>query len=65
MAAPTNAALVKILLANAEPSTHGPSRHFAMTEQFGRYQEDCVAKLDWLLGLSRCFEFWSGNGALH
>jgi hypothetical protein len=26
MAAPTNAALVKITLANSEPSTHGPSR---------------------------------------
>jgi hypothetical protein len=29
MAAPTNAALVKKVLANSEPSTHGPSRHFA------------------------------------
>jgi len=29
MAAPTNAAKVKILLANPEPSTHGPSRQFA------------------------------------
>jgi hypothetical protein len=27
MAAPTNAALVKKVLANSEPSTHGPSRH--------------------------------------
>ena len=26
MAAPTNAALVKKVLANPEPSTHGPSR---------------------------------------
>jgi hypothetical protein len=26
MAAPTNAALVKITLANSEPSTHGPKR---------------------------------------
>jgi hypothetical protein len=26
MAAPTNAALVKKVLANSEPSTHGPSR---------------------------------------
>ena len=29
MAAPTNAALVKKALANSEPSTHGPKRHFA------------------------------------
>jgi hypothetical protein len=29
MAAPTNTALVKKVLANSEPSTHGPSRHFA------------------------------------
>ena len=29
MAAPTNAALVKKVLANSEPSTHGPSRHSA------------------------------------
>jgi hypothetical protein len=29
MAAPTNAACVKKALANQEPSTHGPSGHFA------------------------------------
>ena len=29
MAAPTNTALVKKVLANSEPSTHGPKRHFA------------------------------------
>ena len=29
MAAPTNTALVKKVLANSEPSTHGPSRHVA------------------------------------
>jgi hypothetical protein len=29
MAAPTNPALVKKTLANAEPSTHGPSRYLA------------------------------------
>ena len=29
MAAPTNAAFVKKVLANSEPSTHGPKRHFA------------------------------------
>jgi hypothetical protein len=28
MAAPTNAAYVKKVLANSEPSTHGTSRHF-------------------------------------
>jgi hypothetical protein len=37
MAAPTNAALVKKVLANSEPSTHGPSRHFAAARQFGRF----------------------------
>ena len=30
MAAPTNAALVQKVLANPEPSTHGPLRHFAL-----------------------------------
>ena len=38
MAAPTNAALVKKVLANSEPSTHGPSRHVAprsLTVAFG------------------------------
>ena len=29
MAAPTNTAHVKKVLANSEPSTHGPYRHFA------------------------------------
>jgi hypothetical protein len=29
---------VKILLANPEPSTHGPSRHFACAQQSSRYQ---------------------------
>ena len=28
MAAPTNAAFVKKVLANSEPSTHGPKRNF-------------------------------------
>jgi hypothetical protein len=28
MAAPTNAALVKKVLANSEPSTHGPKQTF-------------------------------------
>jgi len=37
MAAPTNAANVKKALANSEPSTHGTSRHFAATQQFGRF----------------------------
>ena len=33
MAAPTKPADVKILLANSEPSTHGPSRHFATLQR--------------------------------
>ena len=37
MAAPTNTALVKKALANSEPSTHGPSRHFAAKRQFGHF----------------------------
>jgi len=36
MAAPTNAAGVKKVLANPEPSTHGPSRHIAAPLDFGR-----------------------------
>jgi hypothetical protein len=36
MAAPTNTALVKKVLANSEPSTHDPSRHFAAAQKFGR-----------------------------
>jgi hypothetical protein len=38
MAAPTNAANVKKALANSEPSTHGTSRHFVATQQFGRFR---------------------------
>jgi hypothetical protein len=41
MAAPTNAAFVKILLANSEPSTHGPKRTLG-----GAYltaQRDCCS----------------------
>jgi hypothetical protein len=34
MAAPTNAAHVKKVLANSEPSTHGPSRHFSKMQNF-------------------------------
>ena len=34
MAAPTNAALVKKVLANSEPSTHGPQRHFAAPNNY-------------------------------
>jgi hypothetical protein len=37
MAAPTNAALVRKTLANSEPSTHGPSRHFAAAQQLSRF----------------------------
>jgi hypothetical protein len=40
MAAPTNAALVKKVLANSEPSTHGPKRRCAAAQQFGRYQRE-------------------------
>ena len=40
MAAPTNAAFVKKVLANSEPSTHGPSRHFAATQQFSRFRSE-------------------------
>src|SRR5215208_3773950 len=40
MAAPTNAAYVKRALANSEPSTHGPSRHFAATLQFSRSRSE-------------------------
>jgi hypothetical protein len=38
MAAPTNAALVKKVLANSEPSTHGPSRHIGTKPKFGRFR---------------------------
>ena len=40
MAAPTNAANVKKALANPEPSTHGPSLHFAATQQLGRIRSE-------------------------
>jgi hypothetical protein len=29
------------------------------------YPPNVLQNSTWLLGLSRCFEFWSGNGALH
>jgi hypothetical protein len=38
MAAPTNAVGVKKVLANPEPSTHGPSRHIASPHELGRYR---------------------------
>jgi hypothetical protein len=37
MAAPTNAAPVKKVLANSEPSTHGPIAPCAATQQIGRF----------------------------
>jgi len=36
---------VKILLANPEPSTHGPSRHFAAMQRFGRTWSE--ADINW------------------
>jgi hypothetical protein len=37
MAAPTNAAYVKKVLANSEPSTHGTKRTIAALQQFVRF----------------------------
>ena len=34
MAAPTNTADVKKVLANSEPSTHGPKRRFAAPQRY-------------------------------
>jgi hypothetical protein len=48
MAAPTTAAGVKKTLANPEPSTHGPSRHFAAAQQSGRFQVEADNK--WQVG---------------
>jgi hypothetical protein len=31
---------VKILLANPEPSTHGPSRHVAARQRYGRFRRE-------------------------
>jgi hypothetical protein len=36
---------MKILLANPEPSTHGPSRHIAAPRNLGRYGGD-IADID-------------------
>jgi hypothetical protein len=47
MAAPTNAAYVKKVLANPEPSTHGTKRRFAATQQLRRFQGEagnCVVQ---------------------
>jgi hypothetical protein len=44
MAAPTNAANVKKVLVNSEPSTHGTSRRFAAMQYFGAYRR---AKRTW------------------
>jgi hypothetical protein len=46
MAAPTNAAFVKKVLANSEPSTHGLSRHFVPTHHFGRFRGEADIKRD-------------------
>jgi hypothetical protein len=48
MAAPTKTALVKKVLANSEPSTHGPSRHFAATQQIGRFRSEADIKPDFM-----------------
>ena len=40
MAATDQCCNVKKALANSEPSTHGPSRHFAATQQFGRFRSE-------------------------
>ena len=39
---------VKILLANPEPSTHGPSRHFAAKQRFDRFRVQ--ADIKWHVG---------------
>jgi hypothetical protein len=36
---------MKILLANPEPSTHGPSRHFAAKQRFGHFRRE--ADINW------------------
>jgi len=41
MAAPTNAALVKKVLANSEPSTHGPLRPWASAQVSIRQSTMC------------------------
>jgi hypothetical protein len=52
MATPTNAALVKKVLANSQPSTHGPSCHFAATHYFGRFWDEADIEPDlWVHGL--------------
>jgi hypothetical protein len=40
MAAPTNAATSQKVLANAEPSTHGPSRRLVAMQQFCRFRSE-------------------------
>jgi hypothetical protein len=45
MAAPTNAARVKILLATSEPSTHGPFRPGCI-QQFGRDRSESGHRAD-------------------
>jgi hypothetical protein len=46
MAAPTKAYDVKILLANSEPSTHGPSRHFTAMRQYSRFRSEADIEPD-------------------
>src|SRR6476646_11695172 len=46
MAAPTNAANVKKVLVNSEPSTHGTSRHFAAPQQFSRFRSEADIQRD-------------------
>jgi hypothetical protein len=45
---------VKILLANPEPSTHGPSRDFAAAQQLGRFWKKADVK--WQAGSARLVE---------
>ena len=48
MAAPTNTALVKKVLANAEPSTHGPLRHSLQRKQMSAFRTIAEVAAGWL-----------------
>ena len=51
MAAPDQACDVKILLANLEPSTHGPSRHSRVVREtvaIGEQQTSTCISAEWL-----------------
>jgi hypothetical protein len=64
MAAPTNAALVKKVLANSEPSTHGPSRQIVLCNRMSAFGRRAEVTKSSRIGFIRHFARWHFVGAV-